>query len=314
MGDELSVRLVDAINAVAGVHAGHRAVHAKGTCATGTFTASAGAAKLSRAAHFQNDPVPVTVRFSNGGGNPGAHDGDQDGRGMAVKFHLPDGSSTDIVSLTLPIFFVRTPEAFLEFMAARVPDPETGAPDMEKVGAFLADHPEAHAAVGLSLAAAPPASYAQLRYHSVHAFRLLDHAGEGRFVRYRIDPEAGEATLTNEEAQALPSGYLAEELASRCAAGPVAFTLFAQLAGEGDPTDDPTAAWPDEREVVELGRIELTEATGAGCEGMVFDPTNVTDGIECSDDKILHARSGAYSVSYARRNDVSNRVPGATTS
>src|SRR5436309_6260517 len=164
-GDELSVTIVDAINALAGVHPGYRAAHARGTCCEGTFTPTPDAGRLSRAAHLQGDSVPVTVRFSNGNGNPTVPDSEHDGRGMAVKFRLPDGSSTDIVSLTLPVFFVRTPEDFLEFTRARVPDPTTGGPDMEKVGAFLAAHPEAHQAVGLAIGTPPPASYAQCPYH-----------------------------------------------------------------------------------------------------------------------------------------------------
>jgi catalase len=300
-GDDLGVTLVDAINALVGVHPGFRAAHAKGTCCKGSFTATPDAARLSRSAHFQGDPVPVTLRFSNGSGNPNSPDSEHDGRGMAVKFHLPDGSSTDIVAITLSVFFVRTAKDFLEFTTARVPDPETGAPDMDKVGAFLAAHPEAHQAVGQAIGTPPPASYARCRFHSLHAYRFLDASGGERFIRYRWDPEAGEASLTDDEAQARPSDYLTSELEERFAGGPVVFTLFAQVAAEGDDTTDPTQAWPDDREVVELGRLELTEFTGTGCDAMIFDPTNVTDGIECSADEILAARSAAYSVSYARR-------------
>jgi len=300
-GDEQSVTIVDAINDLAGVHPGYRAAHARGTCAEGTFTPTADAGRLSRATHFQGDPVPVTVRFSNGNGNPTVPDSDHDGRGMAIKFRLPDGSSTDIVSLSLSVFFVRTPEDFLDFTRARKPDPATGGPDMEKVGAFLAAHPEAHQAVGLAIGTPPPASYAQVRYHSIHAFRLVDGSGEGRFARYRLDPDAGEAVITDEEAQGRSPNYLTLELEDRLKAGPVVYTLLAQLAGEGDDATDPTVAWPDERETVTLGRLDLTDFTGDGCDKTIFDPTNVTDGIECSEDQILHARSGAYSVSYERR-------------
>ena len=82
------------------------------------------------------------------------------------------------------------------------------------------------------------------------------------------------------------------------------FTVLARLAGDGDPTDDPTVAWPEERETVELGRIELTgldTSRESGDDVLVFDPTRVTDGIECSDDPILRIRSHAYSVSVERR-------------
>src|SRR5436189_3594677 len=112
--------LVDAISKAGGTYPGHRAAHAKGVLLTGTFTPSADASGLTRAAHFAGDPVGVTVRVSNGGANPHSNDAEiGDGRGMAVKFYLPDGRETDIVSLSLPVFFVRTAQEFLEFTLAR---------------------------------------------------------------------------------------------------------------------------------------------------------------------------------------------------
>ena len=144
--------VVDAINDVSGAHPGYRAAHAKGILCAGSFTASPAAARISRAAHLQGEPVQTTVRFSNGSGDPTRSDGANDGRGLAVKFYLPDGSRTDIVAITLPLFFVRTPEDFLAFTRVRKPDPETGQPDLEKVGAFLAEHPEAGPAIPRSTA------------------------------------------------------------------------------------------------------------------------------------------------------------------
>src|SRR5829696_2028944 len=138
----LAEEIVDAINEISGVHPGHRAAHAKGTLITGTGT------DLTTAPHLQGEPVRVTARFSNGGGDPGIPDYAREGRGMAVKFYLPDGAKTDIVSLTLPCFFVRTPEDFLSFTGLRRPLPETGQPDMEKLGAWFGAHPEAQVAVG----------------------------------------------------------------------------------------------------------------------------------------------------------------------
>jgi catalase len=76
------------------------------------------------------------------------------------------------------------------------------------------------------------------------------------------------------------------------------------LAGDGDPLDDPTAAWPDDRAVVLLGHLEVTAlAYDRERDGdvLVFDPTRVPDGIRLTDDPILLARPGAYSVSIARR-------------
>jgi catalase len=304
MAGDLSEALVGAINDVSGVHPGHRAAHAKGILCRGTFTATPDAAALTRAAHMQGDDVPATIRFSNGGGNPTRPDGAQDGRGMAVKFYLPDGAKTDIVALTLPVFFARTVEDFLEFTRLRKPDPETGKPDLEKIGAYLGEHPEAGEAIQFGLAAQPPASYAQLRYYGIHSYRFLNAAGEGQFVRYRWEPEAGETSISPEEAKQRSPDYLGEELHERMSHGPFAFELHLVLAEEGDAVDDPSERWPDERRDVLAGRLEITgpeTEREQGDDVLVFDPTRVTDGIETSDDPILHARPGAYSVSVERR-------------
>ena len=302
-------RLVDAINDLSGRHPGFRAAHAKGTLCAGEFTPAPAAAELTRAAHMQGDPVRVTVRFSNGSGDPGAPDGERrDGRGMAIKFYLPDGSTTDIVAITIPVFFVRTPEDFLGFTQARKEDPETGEIDMEKVGAFVAAHPETAAALQLILPTfVPPRSYATCAFNSLHAFQLVNAAGDERWIRYRIEPEAGVASVPEDEIDGLSPDYLQEEIRERLEREPVRFKLLARLAEEGDPLDDPTVAWPDDRELVELGTLELTgldTSREVGDDVLVFDPTRVTDGIEPSDDPILHVRSTAYSVSVERRSGV----------
>jgi catalase len=295
--------LVDAIEAVTGTHPGYRAAHAKGASCEGTFTATPAAAVLSRAPHLAGDPVPVRVRFSNGSGNPTLPDGARDGRGMAVKFRLPDGGNTDMIGLTLDRFFVRTPEDFLAFLQARVPDPATGEPDMAKVGEFLAAHPEALPAVEQSITAPIPASYLRCEYHGIHAFRWIDDDGRARVLRFRWEPDEGVASITDDEAAGRDADFLRHELDARLAAGPATFTLVITLAGEGDDPDDPTVAWPEGREEVVAGRLELTSlpADPAAADALIYDPTNVVDGIECSDDPILQARRVAYSVSYGRR-------------
>ena len=114
---DLGEQLVDAVQAVTGVHPGHRVLHAKGVGAEGWFRSSGAAARLTTAAHLQpGADVGVVVRFSNGSAEPAAHDGAHDGRGMATKFRLDDGSSTDIVALSLPVFFVRTTDDFIDFV------------------------------------------------------------------------------------------------------------------------------------------------------------------------------------------------------
>jgi catalase len=288
----LAEEIVDAINEISGVHPGHRAAHAKGTLMTGTFTGAG--TDLTTAPHLQGEPVRVTARFSNGGGDPGIPDYAREGRGMAVKFYLPDGAKTDIVALTLPCFFVRTPEDFLEFTRARK-DPERLMPD------WLGAHPEALTAIQAALGADPPVSYATCAYNSIHSFRWIDADGGSRFVRYRWEPEAGEQTLSPEDAKARGRDYLQEDLLAR---GEIAFRLKAIVATDEDAVDDPTVAWPAEREQVEVGRLvvegpELERERDGDI--LVFDPTRVIDGIELSDDAILRFRGPAYSVSVERR-------------
>ena len=289
------------MNAIHGVHPGHRAVHAKGSCCKGTFVAYPEASSLCVAAHLQGDEIPVTVRYSSGSGKPTRADGARDERGMAVKFHLPDGSSTDIVSLTLPVFFVKTPEDFLEFLETQRPDPETGKPDLDRVGEFINAHPETQKATMFVMMNESPASFAGCTFNGIHAFRMTGPDGTERLVRYSWIPQTEAATLTDGETRALGKNYLHEELERRLASDPIVYDLRLQLAGEGDDPNDPTTPWPEERETVMAGRMTLTGFAGNECDGMIFDPGRLTDGIERSDDPILHARSGAYSVSFERR-------------
>ena len=304
MASSLPEQIVDAIHDINGRHAGTRAVHAKGVVCAGAFTATPAGAALTRAAHMRGDPVRATVRFSNGGGDPAAPDYAKDGRGLAVKLYLPDGSRTDMVALTLPCFFVRTAEDFLEFTRARKPDPETGQPDMEKMGAFLQAHPEALPAIQHALSQPAPASYAQLEYHGIHAFRWIAPDGAERWVRYSFRPAAGEAGLSDDEARAGSTDYLQEEIRARLESGPVEFTLEVTLAEEGDDPDDPTQPWPEERERVVAGTLRidgLDDTRERDGDVLVFDPTRVTDGIELSGDRILRVRPDAYAVSVERR-------------
>ena len=290
----LAEEIVDAINEISGRHPGHRSAHSKGTLLTGTFTPSGAAKPLTTAGHLQDEPVKVTARFSNGGGDPNIPDYAREGRGLAVKFYLPDGGKTDLVSLSLPCFFVRTPEDFLSFTQARM-NPEQLMPD------WLGAHPEALTAIQAALSADPPASYATCVYNSIHSFRWMDADGGTRFVRYRWVPEAGEQTIPPDQAKERGRDYLQQDIVGRGESG---FTLRVILAEDEDAVDDPTVAWPEEREQLDVGRLALTgpelERERDG-DILVFDPVRMTDGIELSDDAILRVRSDAYRVSVARR-------------
>jgi catalase len=292
---------LDIIDQRFGRHAGFRALHAKGILAKGTFTAAPEAGRLTRAQHMQGDAVPVTVRFSNGSGDPDLPDYGPEVRGMAVKFYLPDGSRTDISAQTVPRFPVRTPDAFMNLLRASAPGPGR----LWRLPLFLATHPEALPALRVNAPTLkPPASYAGVKYNAVHAYKWIDSGGGERYVRYRWLPETETPPLAADEAKSRGKDYLQDEIKERLAAGPVRFTLELTIAGPGDKVDDPSAVWPDEREKVAAGTLELTELeTGreTGGDVLVFDPVRVTDGIELSEDPILLYRSPAYSVSVERR-------------
>ena len=294
-----AVELVDAIGKAGGRYDGHRAAHAKGTLLSGTFTPAPDASGITTAAHMQGEPVRVTARFSNGGMKPDSRDtAIGDGRGLAVKFYLPDGSTTDLVMLSLPVFFVRNPDEFLEFTLAR-------AESNEKMFEWIGEHPDTLEAVQqIAPRLVPPRSYATVAYNSIHAFALVDPDGNRRWIRWRWVPEAGTEDLPEDERETADRNYLQTDILERV---PVRFTLVARLAEDGDPLEDPTKAWPEERETRAMGTLELTgpeTEREQGDDVLVFDPTRVTDGIETSDDPILHIRSHAYSVSVERRSGV----------
>jgi catalase len=294
-------QVVDGVNERYGRHPGYRALHAKGRFYVATFTATPEGARLTKASHMQGEPVEAIVRLSNGAGNPDSKDYVPDVRGLAVSFQLPDGSRTDILAQTAPNFPVNTPEGFVEVVQANV----AGIARLWRFPVFLAKHLDALPGLRANLAALrPPKSYATRRYYAIHAFKWVAADGGERHVRYTWVPEAGEETISQSEAKELGPDYLQEEMLERLGRGPVRFLLSLQIGADEDPTDDPRKNWPDDRERLTAGTLELRELDPTPeTEGeiVVFDPMRLTDGIEPSDDPILHYRPRAYSVSAERR-------------
>ena len=297
-------QLVETMRALAGSHPGFRPAHAKGIVCSGTFHASPDARRVTRAPHLQGQTIPTVIRFSNPSGNPDVHDGLPGQRALSVKFQLPDGKVADVLANSIEGFPVRTPEEFLAFLRAQLPDPATGKLAPDAVPRFLEGHPTARAFIERLMKKPVPASYAQASYHAEHAFLFTSADGTSRFGRYRWIPEAGEAFLSPDDAGKRSPNFLRDELESRLRNGPAVFRLLLQLAAQNDPTDDVTALWPEDRPRTELGRLEvaaISPTSAADERRLVFDPTNRTDGIDLSADPILLVRSAAYSVSYDHR-------------
>ena len=293
-------QIVDLANKVDGVHPGFRAFHAKGVVVEGTFKGSAEAARLSRARLFNGSSIPVTARFSDGSGMPGVPDGSPAmPRGIAIKYHLPGGLDTDMVTNSFKFFPVGTGEDFRDLLQAIVASPPD-APKPTKLEQFFAGHPNAPKAIG-SLPI--PDSFADEEYHGIDAFILVSKSGQRQAVRYLVVPEKL-VHLTPEEAGKQSPDFLFDELARRIARKPVVFHLKAQLAEPGDQTKDASQSWPDDRKVVDLGVLTLTKVVPDSLEvqkKLLFLPTNLTPGIELSDDPLPGVRAAAYGISFGRR-------------
>ena len=295
-------QLVDALNGVFGKQVHGRAIHAKGIVLEGTFTPNASAASLSKAPHFHGAAVPVTVRFSNFAGIPTISDTDglATPRGFAVKFHLANGTDTDLVAHSFNGFPSPTAEEFRQLMIAiGTSGPGTSSPTPAE--SFMGAHPSAK--FFFDHLTPPPESFATLPYYGVNSFRFTNAKNESKFGRYQIVPQAGAHFLSKDAVAGAGPNYLEEDIVRRVAVGPVKFTLLVQLAAKGDQIDNPSITWPDSRDTVTLGVITIThvaENSEKAERQLMFTPAAVTDGIATAD-PMIEARSSAYSVSYGRR-------------
>jgi catalase len=219
---------------------------------------------------------------------------------MAIKFRLPDGSEQDMVCISANGFPVATGEDFLALLQA------VGAsgPDVPKptpVEEFLSTHPAALAFVTTPRPVA--VSYGTQPFFGVNAFKFTNAQGTSKFGRYHIVPESGPAFVSDEEAAKRPPNALADNLRASLEKGPVKFHLLVQVAAADDSITDATKVWPDSRPTVELGEIAVIKGSDTkGVENeLLFLPTNVTSGIDASDDPLINARTEAYAESFSRR-------------
>lgn len=233
----------NALFAVSGDHKGVRASGAKGVCVKGTFTPSTEAPSPSKAPHFTR-PVPMTARFSMGGGNPNISDKTKPTtRGFAMEFEDPSGTMV-FYFVSAPVFSTKTPRQLLDFVTVRLPGPD-GSPDPEKIKAFASANPETTRQAPWLNARPVPASFADVDYWGVQAYTLSNAGGAATIAKLKAVAGAGQLGLSDDELKAKPDSFYVEELKERLRKGPVTFDFVAILGEPGDPTNDSTAMWPE---------------------------------------------------------------------
>jgi catalase len=197
-------------------------------------------------------------------------------------------------------FPTRTGAEFLEFLKAA-----TGSNAAEAVPEFLGRHPET--VQFLQDPKPSPVSFGTQHYFGVNAFKFVKE-GKVTVLRYRVVPVAGEQYVSDDELKTKSETYLFDEIPKRLESGPIELKLLAQIAEDGDVTDNATVIWPEERKIVELGLIKV-EKTLSDEESLkeqkhvIFDPIPRVDGVEVSDDPLLDVRASVYLIAGKQRRE-----------
>ena len=298
MSEDIARRLVDALYAGAPVPVGCRVNHARGLLVEGRFSPSSDARHLCSASPFAGPDRKLVARFSSSTGDPNVAEDDPHAnpRGLAVEI----GDDFVLIGHSVEAFPARSSEeflAFIEALAARDTAPDT----LER---HFREHPAAPRFEGLRTG--PPASFAALRYHMLHAYRL---SGPQRTVTGRLSI-AGFADAPGRHEPIGGANYLDDELRTRLERSSVELLLAFTPAGQDEPTDDVSTPWPDRPGTMTLGRlvIERAAADQTVQSIKVFDPSLVPLGVKFAGDPMIDARVAAYRIAAARR--LSPLVPG----
>jgi catalase len=202
------------------------------------------------------------------------------------------------------LFIANTVEQFLELLNSGLPLQAGGAPNIEGLKAFLAVNPNSAKVFKMRGESLAPISFAHTEFNAVHAFLLTNLKGIVTPVRFHWVPVEGIEGQPVENLTKEKPDVLYTELEKRLADSAVSFHLELEIAASGDPLNDATALWPEDRKKVVIGTLTLTgtateEETGDPV--MNHDPTVLTDGIDATDDPIIQIRRGVYEVSAAQR-------------
>ena len=296
--------MINTFEAVNGSHPGFRRNHAKGVCVSGYFESNGRGVALSKAAVFRSGRMPVIGRFALAGGQPYAADAPQTVRSMALLFKLPNGEEWRTGMNNIPVFPVKTAQAFHDQLLASALDPATGKPDPNQMKAFLARYPETARAMSLIGDRPVSSGFDDSTYNSLNAFRFINASGAVVPVRWSMVPVQPFEPISTTDPGKAGKNYLFDALIASIHSHPLQWRLIVTLGEPGDPTDDATIPWPADRQQVEVGtltidRVESEDTSPA--RDINFDPLILPDGIAGSDDPLLSVRSAAYSQSFTRR-------------
>ena len=296
--------MVDTFEHVNGIHPGFRRNHAKGVGGSGYFESNGRGVELSKAAVFVSGRVPVLVRFALAGGLPHVADAPDTVRSLAVLFQLPDGEEWRTAMIDIPVFPVRTAQAFHDNLLASAPDPATGRPDPARMKAFLDEHPETVRALRLIHEHPGSSGFGDDTYYGLHAFRFIAAGGVAVPVRWAMVPVQPVQPAPAPSAVAADKNYLFDGLIEGIRRAPLQWRLVVTVGLPGDVTSDASIPWSADRRRIDVGtltidRVESEETSPT--RDINFDPLVLPAGIAASDDPLLSARSAAYSQSFTRR-------------
>ena len=294
-----------------------RPVHVKGFGAFGYFQTIYSMSEHTKLSFLQNSnqKVPVMVRFSLAVSTKGTPDTSRNVRGFSTKFYTEEGVF-DLLCNHIPVFSVRDAIRFPEFIKALLPSPKNNLIDPDRFWSFVARAPESiHFVVRFYSDAGTVKSFRHIPGHSVNTYVWINAQGIRKYVKYHWYPFEGVQYIGREEANRLAAenpDYAGKDLYDAIAAGkPVEYGLYVQLMDlkdeanlSYDPLDD-TKVW-DEKEypLIPVGKMVLTKNPDnymEQVEKVGFSPSNLLDGAELSDDKILQGRANIYSDSQRRR-------------
>ncbi|MFD5260074.1 catalase [Bacillus wiedmannii] len=294
-----------------------RPVHVKGFGAFGYFQTIYPMSEHTKLRFLQNSNarVPVMVRFSLAVSTKGTPDTSRNVRGFSTKFYTEEGIF-DLLCNHIPVFSVRDPMRFPETIQALLPSPINNLIDPNRFWSFVARAPESiHFVVHLYSDAGTAKSLRHIPGHSVNTYVWRNAEGNQKYVKYHWYPFEGVQFITSEEAIKLAAenpDYSGKDLYDAIANGkPVEYGLYVQLMDPKDEADlsydplDDTKVW-DEKvyPLIPIGKMVLNknpENYMEEVEKVAFSPSNLLDGAELSDDKMLQGRANIYSDSQRRR-------------